>query len=307
MMANRYIRHLLNASKGLVEDDDFINKTKQRSFSSSQQQIFDLEAFFNQHAAKSDFAATFMTLQSSEESNIKALDDIYTSLNAERFDLRKCGLEQLVTMTDMNVTMSSTARTMAKVVPSGEMPGNGQKAQDIHSTIMWVLQNKEFQGDGERFQASDDSNDSMEVDTSFFPSSFSSSSSATISRNRPRYYEQYMDNLFQMTLKVFVQSLEVCTCFQDPFNNDIYQTGGGVDGALKEWIATANPSTSGSMTVSTLACRALRLLSKSDTYLLKSLQEDLGARESIQCARRVGNSHAMLKEESELLWSSIYG
>jgi hypothetical protein len=265
LIANMYIRKLLDAAKEFDEND----YTSERSFNNQQMQS--LESFLKKAMKNSDW----MPPQSPEDATKIAMENIHSSLMSKRLDARKNGLKQLVGMTDLHRTMSPAACSASMVVLAGKpkAPDFADKAMDIHEAIIRLIQSKEFEGDDQLFASSGVDMDLADVEPFF--------QNDTMSRNRPRYYEELMNEFHQLALTILVQVLEVASCFEDQFSQVVryfvekYVTTQGMDITLKECIAKVKgPPASLSLSTGYLACKALRILAKSDDYLRKCVEED---------------------------------
>merc|ERR1712150_88603 len=131
----------------------------------------------------------------------------------------------------------------------------------------------------------------------------------TLKRNRPRYYEEFMNDLHHMALTIFVQALEVAMCFQDEMGNEIRNfceiyVRQGIQRILNDCIAkvTSAPLENQSLSTGCLACKALRILASADSFLRNRVSKDSRTRKNILEAAMVGKArHAMLEDESERL------
>jgi hypothetical protein len=305
LTANRYIRQLIDASKEFDETCSS-NIPFDRSF--NRQQLQKLEVFLNKAINNN---ADWNIPETPEKLANNAVDKVHALLESKRLDARKRGLEQLADMTDLNRTMSQTAKAASLVVLSGLSPlaETWEKASYIQDVIIRLILQKEFQDDDQVFALS---GTEMKCDKikPFLPPAES------MSRNRPRYYEEFMSELFLLALKILVQSLEVASCFQDEqdefrlFHFVKQYVTNSMDRTLKQCIARVNRGSpaSHSLCIGYLACKALRLFATSDPYLRKCVKEDKIFRGFILEAVFVGKaSHSLLKMESEKLWLTIYG
>jgi hypothetical protein len=296
VFANMHMRKVLTAAKEGFDEHSFASS---RSFNS--EQLVSLESILNQAIPKS----------MPETPKFNVLDHIHSLLTSGRLEARKMGLQLLVARTDLMSTMRSGACSATTVVLAGKSPnGSGfdpQKATEIQNVLIMLIQSKEFQGDAERFGASETDMDVDDVEPFF--------AMAECSRDRPQYYEEFMNELHHMALTTLVQALEVADCFRDQFSQHVqdfrekYLAEGSLDTTLKECIADVRgPLASQSLSIGYLACKALRILAKSDNYLRQGVEEDARTRENIMTAMGVGkSSHAMLQRESENLYQVVYG
>jgi hypothetical protein len=309
VFANMHMRKVLSAAKEGFDGDSF---AASRSFNS--EQLVSLESILNQAIPKSmpETPKFNVSKYMPETPKSNVLDHIHSLLTSSRLEVRKMGLQLLVARTDLMSTMRSGACSATTVVLAGKSPnGSGfapQKATEIQNVLIMLIQSKEFQGDAERFGASETDMDVGDVEPFF--------AMAECSRDRPQYYEEFMNELHHMALTTLVQALEVADCFRDQFSQHVqdfrekYLEEGSLDTTLKKCIADVRgPLASQSLSIGYLACKALRILATSDNFLRQGVEEDvLKTRENIMTAMGVGkSSHAMLQRESENLYQVVYG
>mmetsp|Transcript_13726 Transcript_13726/g.33236 ORF Transcript_13726/g.33236 Transcript_13726/m.33236 type:complete len:533 (-) Transcript_13726:1439-3037(-) len=241
------------------------------------------------------------------------LEEVHQGLMSESLEQRKFAMSLLLHGTDLKSTLGSFACRVAAVILAGssldQAELEGQKAMDIHKTLIRILQEAEFAGDSDRFQDFTELPRDSDMTNTFHSKPF-------LSRKRPRYYEDYMGDLHNMAMTILVQALEVATCFQQhkdliqQFVTNYYLTNNGAMNAVFERciFQVNDPLASHSLSKGYLACRALRILAESNSELRKQVELDDRTKSSILGALEVGeSSHWLLHRESKDLHNLIYG
>lgn len=298
IFATMHMRKIMKAAKeGFDEEEANIN-----SAPFIRERLLRLQSVLNQ-------AGPTNATVGNSDSDCLAL--IHQNVMSSSLESRKMGMQLLLTTTNLSRTLGSGACPAAIVVLAGKSPNTAgfddQKAAEIQNVLLSLLRNKEFQGDAERFIASEADMSVNDVEPFF----------ATVegSRNRPRYYEEFTDELLHMALTILVQSLEVAECFPDHFSQHVQEfqqkhvTEGSLDLMLKACIADVKgPLASQSLSSGYLACKALRVLAQSNNYISQIREGDATVREDIRAAIDAGKfSHALLQQESERLYQVVYG
>lgn len=325
--ANRCIRHLVDAAKGVIGEESHNPDT-----TLSANAVLAMERLIERCAAESAAAQNkaqdeqlhpFLT-QTPEQITESAVREVYGWLEqSNRLDLRRRAFEYLLAMTDLKRTLSSTAIATAHIVLQGGVPNAksselNSHAHRIQSILLNVLLTRELPGDRDRFSeaASKESrnNDYMDLDIGpYFPEADKDVTAASV--GLPQHYTDYMNELFHLALKILVQSLEVMVCFREQHSH----VG---DNTTKQLFAMASKIADGKDLYHTLlscvghaesklangylACKALRLVASNHPGIKDQIKFDDNAKQSIDNAYQVGGMrHQLLKDESYQLWQCV--
>lgn len=339
--ANRCIRRLVDAAKGiLLQDYGDERNSMNREAPITANAVLAMEQLIERCTAESVAAETdsqdiarennqqhLFLNQSPQKMTESAIRDVYLMLQQpRRLDLRREALEYLLAMTDLKRTLKSTAISTALVVLEGKIPDPvsselNSQAKTIQSTLLTVLLTRELPGDRAALAegATNDERDSSTIDDMdldihpYFPEADKDVTAAA--SDLPQYYVEFMNELFNLTLRILVQSLEVVTCFPE----SLVSTGNNL---TTELFASASQVTDGKDLYHTLlscvghaeskiangclACKALRLLALDHPGIKDQIKDDDNAKQSIDNAYQVGQMrHTLLKEESYQLWQTV--
>jgi len=336
--ANQCIRRLVEAAKGLLnEDDSDHNKVTDMDASVSANAVLAMERLMERCTEES--AATqnksqdnsqneqhhpFLN-QTPEKMTESAVQDVYGWLEqSHRLDLRQHAFEYLLVVTDLKRTLSSTVIATSHIVLQGRVPSSGSSelnthAQVIQEILLSVLLKREVPGDRAIFSetlSKDSGNKNTDMDLEmrpYFPEVDEDVTTASV--GLPQHYTDYMNELFNLALQILVQSLEVVACFPEQHSN----FGGEM---TKQLFATASRVADGKdlyhillgcvghaeskLANGYLACKALRLLASNHPGIKDQIKFDDNAKQSIGNAYQVGGMrHKLLRDESFQLWQCV--
>lgn len=335
MVANRWIRHLVDAAKGVLSGNDSAG-TKPVTASD----VLALERLIERCAAERAVASInnqdlspekhhqhpFLT-QTAEQMTESAVRDVHACLSQpRRLDLRRLALEHLLAMTDLKRTLRTTAIATSLIVLQGKLPSSSSEmnsqARTIQSILLNVLLTRELPGDramlaeAARVDKKNISSTSDDMDLEmrpYFPEVDEDVTAAAV--DLPQYYSEFMNELFNLALRILVQSLEVAACFPESFSSTgsnmatqlltvTSQDVGGKD--LYHTLLVCVGHAESKLANGYLACKALRLLASDHPGIKDQIKLDDNAKQSIGNAYQVGQMrHTLLKEESYHLWHSV--
>lgn len=341
MVANRCIQRLVDAAKGvLAEGGNDGNKPMDTDTAVTANAVLAMERLIERCAAESaaaqkddegrhqnDHHHPFLN-QTPEQMTASAVRDVYGWLEqSRRLDLRRQALENLLAMTDLKRTLSSTAIATSLIVLQGKLPGSlsselDTQARSIQSTLLSVLIMRELPGDRTMLSegATNDSSNSGSTNNDtdlemgpYFPEV--DKDIAASSAGLPQYYTDYMNELFYLALQILVQSLEVVACFPGSISNvgnsmtkQLFATASQVAGGkdLYHVLLGCIGHAESKLANGYLACKALRLLALDHPDIRDQIKFDDNAKQSIGNAYQVGQArHTLLKDESYQLWQTV--
>lgn len=315
--ANQCIRRVVDAAKGVLGEDD---NNQTRISRPSANAVLAMERLIERCASESTAAQDqhpFFS-QTPEQITESAVRDVNGWLEqSNRLDLRRMALDYLLAMTDLKRTLSSTAIATANIVLQGKVPNSTSSefhahAQKIHSTLLTILLTRELPGDRAIFAeaGSNDSRNNSDMEMRpYFPEMDKDVTAA--SAGFPQHYTDFMNDLFQLALRIFVQSLEVMSCFQnqhshagDHLANQLFAMAEGKN--LYHILLGCVCHAESKLANGYLACKALRLLASNHPSIKDQIKCDDNARQSIGNAYQVGGMcHQLLKDESYQLWQCV--
>jgi hypothetical protein len=248
--ANKCIQRLIDAAKGLheEEDDDDGNKAMDTDTSVTAGAVLAMERLIERAVMESSASATqnnqnddqdqqrhpFLD-QTPEQMTESAVRDVYGWLEqSRRLDLRRHALEYLLAMTDLKRTLSSQAIAGSLIVLQGKVSSTvtasselNTQVRTIQSILLSVLLTRELPGDRAMFMEGNNNKGSSSSSSSssnsnngtddlemrpYFPEVVDEINAN--SAGLPEFYTEYMNELFHMALQILVQSLEVVACFK---------------------------------------------------------------------------------------------
>jgi len=324
MAATQCIRRLVDAAKGILGDNDS-DCDQAHDSPISANAVLAMERLIERCAAESAQGQRqesgqnhpFLN-QTPEQITASAIRDVYGWLEqSNRLDLRRRAFEYLLAMTDLKRTLSATAIATANIVLQGGVPGSTSSelnthAEKIQSILLSVLITRELPGDRSMF-AETRSNDGRRDDDiemrPYFPETDKDVTAA--SAGLPQHYTDYMNELFHLALRIFVQSLEVLCCFRkqhshsgDNLAKQLFSMAEGKD--LYDILLGCVCHAKSKLANGYLACKALRLLASNHPGIKNQIKCDDNARQSIGNAYQVGGMcHKLLKDESYQLWQCV--
>lgn len=326
MAATQCIRRLVDAAKGILGDSDGnCDQVHDSDATVSAKTVLAMERLIERCAAESAQGASqdnyqnhpFLN-QTPEQITASAVREVHGWLEqSNRLDLRRRAFEYLLAITDLKRTMSSTAIATATIVLQGGVPGStstelNTHAKKIRSVLLSVLLIRELPGDRAVF-AETGSNESRSDDdiemSPYFPEMDENVTAA--STGLPQHYTDYMNELFHLALRIFVQSLEVLCCFRKPHPQaeddpakDFFAMAKGKD--LYDILLGCVCHAESKLANGYLACKALRLLASNHPDIKDQIKCDDNARQSIGNAYQVGGMrHKLLRDESYQLWQCL--
>mmetsp|Transcript_15831 Transcript_15831/g.36490 ORF Transcript_15831/g.36490 Transcript_15831/m.36490 type:complete len:557 (-) Transcript_15831:102-1772(-) len=334
--ANRCIRRLVDAAKGILsEDDSGQSKSTNTEPTVSPSAVLAMERLIERCAAEIDSQDDacennqqhIFLNQTPEQMTQSAIRDIHSMFDQpRRLDLRRDALEYLLAMTDLKRTLRTTAISTSLIVLQGRIPDLvsselNSEVKMIQSTLLKILLTRELPGDRDALVedcTKDKRNrgaiDDMDLEIHpYFPEVDEDVTSAAT--DLPQYYSEFMNELFNLTLRILVQSLEVVACFPQSlsgtgnnFSKELFaaasQVGDGKD--LYQTLLSCVWHAESKIANGYLACKALRLLALDHPGIRDQIKYDDNAKQSIGNAYQVGQMrHTLLKEESYQLWQTV--
>lgn len=336
IVANRFIRQLVDAAKGELSanDKDGSNVTvsaaavekveeflarceKENSTAKTNDKDGDREE--DQHHPFWNQTPDQMTESAVREVGGWLVDQ------PRRLDLRRQALEYLLALTDLKQTMRTTAIAISLIVLKGKVltPVTSElksHPEMIQSILLEVLLTRELSGDRamlaedatnnhDREKTSNTSNDvNLEIHP-YFPEVDEDVIKAAA--DLPQHYTEFMNGLFNLALQILVQSLEVVACFPESFSsnginmgNQLFEAAsrGAYDKDLYHTLLSCVSHVESKLANGYLACKALRLLASDCPDIKDKIKIDKKAEEKIENALQVGlNRHTLLKEECHQL------
>jgi hypothetical protein len=321
---NKCIRRLVDAAKGILGEND--NDSNKADAPVSANAVLAMERLIERCAAESAAAQDGTNMeqnhpflsQTPEQITASAVRDVYGWLEqSNRLDMRRRAFEYLLAMTDLKRTLSATAIATANIVlqggvPSSTSPELNTHAQGIQSILLSVLLTRELPGDRAMFgeAGSNDNRDNDDIEMRpYFPEMDKDVTSS--STGLPQHYNDYMNELFHLALRIFVQSLEVLSCFRnqhsdagDNLAKQLFAMAEGKD--LYNILLGCVCHAESKLANGYLACKALRLLASNHPGIKDQIKCDDNAKQSIGNAYQVGGMcHELLKDESYQLWQCV--
>eukprot|EP00534_Pseudo-nitzschia_fraudulenta_P011925 CAMPEP_0201207720 /NCGR_PEP_ID=MMETSP0851-20130426/174992_1 /ASSEMBLY_ACC=CAM_ASM_000631 /TAXON_ID=183588 /ORGANISM="Pseudo-nitzschia fraudulenta, Strain WWA7" /LENGTH=545 /DNA_ID=CAMNT_0047496191 /DNA_START=59 /DNA_END=1693 /DNA_ORIENTATION=- len=329
-VANRCIQRLVQAAKGISgEDCDSGNNS---DCAVTAESIMAMEHFIERCVAEnkrvqstshdSDNTHPYDSFlnQTPEETTENAIREVHSLLEkSNRFDLRRRALENILAMTDLNRTLKSTAVATSRIVLQGSerkfssnicaKVGIYAVADTIQSILLSILMTRELPGDRLLLPmtVTEDSEKDMDLELRpYFPEV--DKDVAAAAAGLPRYYTEYMNELFNLVLQILVQSLEVAAFFPDGdsvVTNQLLLAATTISGGkdLYDILLGCVRHSESKIANGCLACKALRLLASNNAFIKDQINRDEIAKQSIKNAYQIGQKcHKLLKDESYELW-----
>jgi hypothetical protein len=271
--ANKCIQRLVNAAKGLHEEDyhnDDENKDMETDTSVTADAVLAMERLIER--AERESASATQNNQNEQDQRHPFLDqtpeqmtecavrDVYGWLEqSRRLDSRRHALEYLLAMTDLKRTLSSQAIAGSLIVLQGKVSPStttaaaaaaatisselNTQAQAIQSILLSVLLTRELPGDRAIFMevninrgssSNNNGTDDLEM-RPYFPEVDDEINANSV--GLPDYYTEYMNELFHLALQILVQSLEVVACFSNSIRGGVLSVG---ESLTKQLLDTAS-------------------------------------------------------------------
>jgi len=335
MAANRCIRSLVDAAKGILGDDESTrNIANDFDADVSANTVLAMERLIERCAAESAAGKKkskdshqneqheSFSNQTPEQMTSSAVRDVHGLFQQpHRLDLRRHAFEHLLAMTDLKRTLSSTAIATSHIILHGRIQNSGPSelnsyAHTIQSTLMKILLIRELPGDRAMFSVpvpKDNSNNDNDMDLElrpYFPEVDKDVTTASVGLSQ--HYIEYMNELFNLALQILVQSLEVMACFPELHSNvggkQLFDTTSqATDGKdLYHMLLSCVGHAESKLANGYLACKALRLLASNHPGIKDQIKFDDNAKQSIGNAYQVGGMrHKLLKDESYQLWQCL--